>query len=181
MPPKLQAPLFRKTYRTRESGRGVGILKGFMDLPMDVVFEVSLRSLQNVPVPVDAIDANATLFQTAMYLHPEDLLHLSRLSKQFRSMFASRSAIFVWQTAYRNAGKGWYEDLNEIQFASLMCDEFCMVNFSSFCTASYDLYICVFPSGMRTSHKGMRVILCASSETVSKLSNWEVRNLFSYL
>ena len=46
MPQKLQAPLFRKTYRTRESERGVGILKGFMDLPMDVVFEVSLRSLQ---------------------------------------------------------------------------------------------------------------------------------------
>jgi len=50
----------------------LGKLKGFMDLPMDLVFE------------------------TAMYLTPRDILVLSRLSKQFRSMFASRSAIFVW-------------------------------------------------------------------------------------
>ena len=76
----------------------------------------------------------ATLFQTAMYLYPKDLLQLSRLSKQFRSMFASRSAIFVWQTAYRNANLNCYdyEDLNEIQIASLIYDQFCMVNFSSY-------------------------------------------------
>ena len=43
MPPKLQAPIFIKKYRTRESGRGLGKLRGFMDLPMDVVYEVSLR------------------------------------------------------------------------------------------------------------------------------------------
>jgi hypothetical protein len=78
-------------------------MKGFMDLPMDVAFE------------------------TAMYLHPRELLHLSRLSKQFRSMFASRSSIFVWQAAYRNADLNlYYEDLNEIQLASLFYDKFCM-------------------------------------------------------
>ena len=57
VPKHLQAPrvpLIRKTYRTRRSG----YLKGFMDLPMDVVFEVSLRSLQNVPV--DAPNASNT-------------------------------------------------------------------------------------------------------------------------
>ena len=43
VPPKLQAPLFGKTRRTRSSGR----LKGFMDLPMDVVYEVSLRTISS--------------------------------------------------------------------------------------------------------------------------------------
>ena len=74
----------------------------------------------------------ATLFQIAMYLHPQELLQLSRLSKQFRAMFASRSAIFVWQTTYYNADLNWYEDLNEMQFASLVFDQFCMVNFSPY-------------------------------------------------
>jgi hypothetical protein len=43
VPQKLQDPLFSKTHRTRGSERIIGKLKGFMDLPMDVVFEVSLR------------------------------------------------------------------------------------------------------------------------------------------
>ena len=67
-----------------------------------------------------------------MYLYPKELLYLSRLSKQFRSMFASRSAIFVWQTVYLNADLNWYEDLNEMQFASLCFDQFCMVTFFPF-------------------------------------------------
>ena len=128
MPQKLQFP-YRKTYRTRELGRSLGKLKRFMDLPMDVVFEVSLRpSLQNV----DASNVPNTLFQIAMYLHPKDLLQLSRLSKQFRSMFASRSAIFVWQNAYRNIRTTCYKDLNEIQFASLLYDKSCMVTLPFF-------------------------------------------------
>jgi len=102
VPKELQGPLFSKTYRTRGSGRILGKLKGFMDLPLDVVFE------------------------TAMYLAPKDLLQLSRLSKQFRSMFASRSALFIWQTVFRNADLKCFEDLNEIQFASLLYDKFCM-------------------------------------------------------
>jgi hypothetical protein len=105
VPQKLQGSIHRKiikTYRTRESERGSGRLKRFMDLPMDVVFE------------------------TAMYLVPKDLLHLSRISKQFRSIFASRSAIFVWKTALFNVDLKCYEDLNEIQFASFLYDKFCM-------------------------------------------------------
>ena len=77
--------------------------------------------------------ASRTLsFQTAMYLTPKDLLQLSRLSKQFRSMFASRSALFVWQTVYRNVDLKCFEDINEIQLASLLYDICCMVAFSPF-------------------------------------------------
>jgi hypothetical protein len=48
--PKAQSSTLQEIYHTRESERGLGLIKGFMDLPMDVVFEVSLRSLQNTPV-----------------------------------------------------------------------------------------------------------------------------------
>jgi len=66
------------------------------------------------------------VFETAMYLTPKDLLQLSRLSKQFRSMFASRSALFVWQTVFRKVNLKCFEDLNEIQFASYTYDKCCM-------------------------------------------------------
>jgi len=91
--------------RPRESGNSLGKLKGFMDLPRDIVYE------------------------TAMYLSPEDLLDLSRLSKQFRSIFASRSAIFVWKNALTlsDVDLKCYKDINEIQVASLLYERFCMV------------------------------------------------------
>ena len=54
-----------------------------MDLSMDVVFEVSFTHLV-----LDAPNANL----------PD--CHVSQLSKQFRSMFSSRSALFVWQTVF---------------------------------------------------------------------------------
>ncbi|KAF8812933.1 hypothetical protein BYT27DRAFT_7182170 [Phlegmacium glaucopus] len=73
-----------------------------MDLPIDIVFE------------------------TAMYLGPKDLLQLSRLSKQFRSILASRSALFVWRTVFRNLNITCLTDINELQLASLMYDKYCM-------------------------------------------------------
>ncbi|KAF8812939.1 hypothetical protein BYT27DRAFT_7085790 [Phlegmacium glaucopus] len=101
-PRRRRRTLLCKTYQTRGSGRSVGHLKGFMDLPIDVVFE------------------------TAMYLGPKDLLQLSRLSKQFRSILASRSALFVWRTAFCNLNVRCFPDLNELQFASLLYDKCCM-------------------------------------------------------
>ena len=71
----------------------------------------------------------ASAFQTAMYLAPKDPLQLSRLSKHFRSMFTSCSALFVWQTVFRNVELKCFEDLNEIQFSSLLYDKCCMVTF----------------------------------------------------
>ena len=119
------------------------------------------------------------LFQTAMYLTPKDLLQSSRLSKHFRSIFASRSALFVWQAVFRNVNLECFEDLNEIQFASLLYDKCCMVQLLPFVhhiNYTYDSFI--FPSGMRTYHKGMPGIFPASSEIVSMLSNCEVKLFF---
>ena len=103
---------------------------------MDVVFEVrayilpSLQKKKCVDAQLASTTTTPSFFQTAMYLSPKDLLQLSRLSKQFRSIFASRSALFIWQTVLRNADLKCFEDLNEMQFASLLYDKCCMVNFS---------------------------------------------------
>ena len=77
-----------------------------------------------------------------MYLSPKDLLQVSRLSKQFRSMLASRSAVFVWQTVFLNVDLKCFHDLNEIQFASLIYDKCCMVNFFLFLSL-YSFFFCI--------------------------------------
>ena len=118
-------------------------------------------------------------FQTAMYLTPKDLLQISQLSKQFRSMFASRSAHFVWQTVFCNVNLKCFNDLNEIQFASLLYDKCCMVWLLSLLyhiDYTYDFFM--FPSGMWTFHERMLRISHASSEIVSMLSNCKVKLFF---
>ena len=64
-----------------------------------------------------------------MYLRPRDLLELSRLS---RFIFAFRSAIFVWRSVFRDIDMKCFTDLNELQFASLLYDKHCMVQFIPF-------------------------------------------------
>lgn len=111
-----------------------------------------------------------------MYLSPRDLLQLSRLSKQFRSIFASRLAIFVWRTAFCNVNRKCLEDLNELQFASLLYDRCCMVQPSFLsCTTVHDHFF--FLLGMRTCYDEMPTIHHAPSEIMSKLSKWKVRIL----
>ena len=104
-----------------------------MDLPMDVVFD-SWGELTTIFLTWKTMLQSTHIIspsgQTAMYITPKNLLHLSRLSKRFRSMFTSRSAIFIWKTAICNVDLDCYEDINEIQFASLLYDKFCMVTFS---------------------------------------------------
>ena len=82
--------------------------------------------------------------QTALYLTPIDLLELSRLSKQFRSMFTSRSAIFVWRTVFRNANVKCPGDLNELEFATLCHDRCCMVQLLFPFCYPHQLYSCLF-------------------------------------
>jgi hypothetical protein len=116
-----------------------------------------------------------------MYLTPKDVLELSRLSKQFRSIFASRSAIFVWRTVFRNVNLKCVEDLNEIQFASLLYDKCCMVQSLFFLYhINYTHHLFLFSSGMWTYHEELLSISRPSSEIVSILSNRKVK-LFSLL
>ncbi|KAF8815120.1 hypothetical protein BYT27DRAFT_6826129 [Phlegmacium glaucopus] len=152
LPQRFQYTPFNESYRTRGSERSLGNLKGFVDLPINIVFE------------------------TAMYLGPKDLLQLSQLSKQFKSIFASRSALFVWCTAFHNLNIECLADINELQFASLLYDECCMVqplSFSYHMTyRAHDLLLIL--SGMWTYHD-LPSIPHAVSEVMSRLPNCKPR------
>lgn len=57
------------------------------------------------------------------------MLYLSRLSKAFRTFFTSRSTQFIWTAARENVPElpPLPEDLNEMQYASLLYDTHCHV------------------------------------------------------
>ncbi len=64
-----------------------------------------------------------------MHLQTKEMLHLSRLSKTFRAFFTSRNTQFIWKAARENVPElpPLPEDMNEIQYASLLYDAFCHV------------------------------------------------------
>jgi len=132
VPQRLQH-LFRKRYQTtsRASEKSLGNLKGFVDLPVDIALEI------------------------ARYLRPSDLLELSRLSKQFRSIFASRSALFIWRAAFRDREIKCPSYLSELQLTSFIHDDCCM---SCGRTVRCDLFHLLY------------LRLCKSCQTVNLIS-----------
>ncbi|KAF8809981.1 hypothetical protein BYT27DRAFT_7187317 [Phlegmacium glaucopus] len=98
-----------------------------------------------------------------MYLGPKDLLQLSRLSKQFRSILASRSALFVWRTVFRTLNITCLTDMNELQIASFLYDKYCMA-----CgrTMRCDLFLM------------LRFRLCPSCQTANLLTFLELRDQY---
>lgn len=64
-----------------------------------------------------------------MYLHPKDLLTLARSSKDLRSLFLSRTTLFLWKAARSNVPDmpPCPEDMSEPAYASLMFDTHCSV------------------------------------------------------
>ncbi|KAF8956401.1 hypothetical protein BDZ97DRAFT_1925500 [Flammula alnicola] len=103
-------PPFLKPSTTKLSSRKAskrfrpGALKDFIDLPVDVVFEI------------------------ASYIEPIDLLHLTRVSKEFRTLFMSRNSLSIWRRVLRQVEElpKCPQDLTEPQYASLLFEKFCM-------------------------------------------------------
>ncbi|KAF7303133.1 F-box domain-containing protein [Mycena kentingensis (nom. inval.)] len=66
------------------------------------------------------------VFEILGHLDPLDLLRLSRLSKDFRSMLMSKSSITVWRAALENAGLPMPPPtMNEIQWTRLAVENAC--------------------------------------------------------
>ncbi|KAJ3887526.1 hypothetical protein GG344DRAFT_55560, partial [Lentinula edodes] len=64
------------------------------------------------------------------YLYPRDLLHLSRTSKDLRSILMSKATESIWRISRLNVAGGLPplpNDLNEPQYAHLMFDSYCHV------------------------------------------------------
>ncbi|KAI0768938.1 hypothetical protein BC629DRAFT_806777 [Irpex lacteus] len=92
------------TYRMKRVVRGRrAALQQIMSMPMDVIYEI------------------------CVYLHPKDLLTLARSSKDLRSLFLSRTTLFLWKAARSNVPDmpPCPEDMSEPAYASLMFDTHC--------------------------------------------------------
>ncbi|KAK7677453.1 hypothetical protein QCA50_019566 [Cerrena zonata] len=92
----------KKTQSTNGRGQGSGKLKAIMDMPFDIFLEIT------------------------SWLHPLDLIQLSRVSKQLRGIFISKSSRTLWVRARRDTRLPDCPDgLNELQYATLVFDELC--------------------------------------------------------
>lgn len=77
-------------------------------------------------------DANRALPQITEQLEPLDILQLSRVSKHFRSTFASKHSRHIWIAARRNISMPECPpDLTELQYTSLMFEQTCQVRYFS--------------------------------------------------
>ncbi|KAI0338123.1 hypothetical protein BDW22DRAFT_1363238 [Trametopsis cervina] len=88
----------------RRTGRHQGKLAHLMDMPMDIFLEVMA------------------------FLHPLDLLHLSRVSRSFRKILLHRSSRLMWVAARRNANNppDPPSHLSEPKYAALVFEHSCM-------------------------------------------------------
>ncbi|GAA6042629.1 hypothetical protein JCM8097_008252 [Rhodosporidiobolus ruineniae] len=106
---KVDAASAAGTVKSTAKGKGKGRqgkLAAFQALPLDVLCE------------------------TASYLDPLTLLHMSRSSKMLHSLLASRSAAGIWQSARRLAGlEGQLKSnqVTEMQVASLLYERNCHI------------------------------------------------------
>lgn len=67
--------------------------------------------------------------QICSFLHPKDMLHLSRTSKGLRQIFMSRHSLGVWRAVLASLDglPPCPDDLSEPAYASLIFDQYCHV------------------------------------------------------
>jgi len=66
--------------------------------------------------------------QIVSYMHPSDLLRISRVSKHFRSMLMTKNAVSFWRAARKNIGMpNPPPDLNDAQYVALIFENICNV------------------------------------------------------
>jgi hypothetical protein len=102
-----------------------GQLKSMIGMPLDVLSEVFGRRRSTVRGRL-----NGSGMQIASHLHPLDLLQLSRVSVDFRAIFTSHSALYMWIAARRNVPclPDCPDDLSEMEYARLLFENDCEVS-----------------------------------------------------
>ncbi|KAI0786969.1 hypothetical protein C8Q75DRAFT_892816 [Abortiporus biennis] len=83
--------------------RRKGVLKEMLEMPLDILFEIFGE------------------------LRPQDLLALSRTTKDFRNLLISKSSIHFWKAAFENAPElpAAFPGMNELAFANLLFSNHC--------------------------------------------------------
>jgi len=120
------------------NGRNLGKLAQLMSMPLDVFFEITEQ------------------------LEPFDILQLSRVSKRFRSTFASKHSRHIWVAARRNISMPECpSDLTELQYASLMFEQTCQACGSRAYKVDYSLRLRLcgpcFETNVKVGSKVMRL------------------------
>ncbi|KAI0072912.1 hypothetical protein K474DRAFT_291765 [Panus rudis PR-1116 ss-1] len=92
--------------------------------------EATLAAFKDLPHEI--------FLETIKWLQPLDLLHMSRVSKEFRALLTSRRSRHIWANARKNIGvmpPPYPPELSEIQFASFIFEPSC-----TFCLRSLQLH-----------------------------------------
>jgi hypothetical protein len=115
----------RRKATEKKPKQAYGELKSMIGMPLDVLSEVCERRRSTVRGTLNEFG-----MQIASHLHPLDLLQLSRVSADFRAIFTSRSALYMWTAARRNVPllPDCPDDLSEMEYARLMFETDCEVN-----------------------------------------------------
>lgn len=113
----------QSSQRIRKRGN-VGKLSGLLDLPLDILFEVSQDESGSISSSLIAVD------QIFGQLAPYDLLKLSRMTKEFRRVLMHKSSISVWKSALERIPglPSCPEDMSEPQWVNLAFDPHCHVS-----------------------------------------------------
>lgn len=132
--PKISDRKYRSNKQSKKNkgkgkgkGRHFGKLAHLKNMTLDIFFEVSSNFVLYC-VTITYVHR----WQITSHLQPMDILQLSRVSKQFRSMFASKNSRHIWVAAKRNLAAPMPEcpaDLSEPQYISLMFEHHCQVHF----------------------------------------------------
>lgn len=115
----------RKPGKKSAYNRNVGKLAGIMKVPLDIFYEVrrtpSFRRLGRTL-------CRLCYMQIVSYMHPSDLLHISRVSKHFGSMLMTRNAVSFWRAARRTIDMpDPPPDFNDAQYIALIFEHVCNV------------------------------------------------------
>lgn len=76
--------------------RKVGRVKDLLDMPVDIITEVSCRFV------TWSSRVSNTSSKITRHMHPQDLLNLSWSSKSLHKFFMKRGSNFVWKESFRN-------------------------------------------------------------------------------
>jgi hypothetical protein len=106
-----------------------GQLKSMIGMPLDVLSEVCGRCRSTRCGTLSDFG-----IQISSHLHPLDLLQLSRVSVDFRAIFTSRSALYMWIAARKNVPRlpNCPDDLSEMEYARLLFETDCEVSAAPF-------------------------------------------------
>lgn len=131
-----------------------GALQRFTEMPIDILYEVSALypsilgeamsgswTAEFLPMSCTAFNSVPATYSPILtiipqifgYLHPMDVLNLSRTTKPLRSILLGRHAGGVWRSALGSvrALPSCPSDMTEPEYASLAFDDWCQVSLSS--------------------------------------------------